>query len=295
MDTDTNDSFSDSSNSSSSLQAVALEQHTSGTRSRFTSSSAISPEALNTLNMALDRNEAQYLLHHPKSLVGVACRSMVLGSLLGACIVSSMYVLLVVQRPIWRLPLYVALLALFHFLEYYSTARYNVRHATTSAFLLTSNGNAYYVAHLSAVAECLLRNYWYPTGMQMLPPWMAVSMLWLGIGMVLAGQWIRTRAMRDAGTNFNHIVQHTKAPSHRLVTNGVYSVLRHPSYFGFFWWSLGTQMLLGNMVCMVGFAIALWRFFDSRIAAEEEALERFFGNDYRQYRQRVAVGIPLIR
>lgn len=30
--------------------------------------------------------------------------------------------------------------------------------------------------------------------------------------------------------------------SHQLVTRGVYRFLRHPSYFGWFWWSLGTQV-----------------------------------------------------
>ncbi|CAN0453530.1 unnamed protein product, partial [Hapterophycus canaliculatus] len=30
--------------------------------------------------------------------------------------------------------------------------------------------------------------------------------------------------------------------SHQLVTSGVYRFLRHPSYFGWFWWSLGTQV-----------------------------------------------------
>ncbi len=71
--------------------------------------------------------------------------------------------------------------------------------------------------------------------------------------------------MVHAGSNFNHLVQSKKRKGHVLVTGGVYRYLRHPSYFGFFWWGLGTQVVLGNAVCLVGYAVVLWRFFRRRI------------------------------
>jgi len=42
--------------------------------------------------------------------------------------------------------------------------------------------------------------------------------------------------------------------------------MRHPSYAGFFAWALGTQILLGNPIGTVVFAVVLWRFFSQRIA-----------------------------
>ncbi len=42
-------------------------------------------------------------------------------------------------------------------------------------------------------------------------------------------------------------------------------VSRHPSYFGFFYWSVGSQILLCNPICLVGFTVSLWRFFNQRI------------------------------
>ena len=44
-----------------------------------------------------------------------------------------------------------------------------------------------------------------------------------------------------------------------------YSWFRHPSYTGFFYWALGTQLVLQNPVTFVFFAILLWRFFYYRI------------------------------
>lgn len=87
----------------------------------------------------------------------------------------------------------------------------------------------------------------------------------LGVLLMALGQTVRTLAMAQAGSNFNHTVQVEYKEGHTLVRNGVYALSRHPSYFGFFWWGLGTQLVLGNMVCFVGYTIVLWRFFSSRI------------------------------
>lgn len=100
--------------------------------------------------------------------------------------------------------------------------------------------------------------------------------------------------MSQAGSNFNHTVQQQRKSGHELVTQGLYGVLRHPSYFGFWWWGLGTQMVLGNAICFVGYAVVLWRFFSGRIEKEEELLVRFFGEKYVEYRERTTVGIPFI-
>lgn len=37
-------------------------------------------------------------------------------------------------------------------------------------------------------------------------------------------------------------VQYERHEEHKLVTNGVYNFMRHPSYVGWFYWSLGTQV-----------------------------------------------------
>lgn len=80
-----------------------------------------------------------------------------------------------------------------------------------------------------------------------------------------------------------------------LVTDGIYSYIRHPSYFGFFYWSLGTQLVMGNVFCFVAYAWVLWTFFHNRIQHEEARLIEFFKDEYVQYRRRVGTLIPFIR
>lgn len=69
---------------------------------------------------------------------------------------------------------------------------------------------------------------------------------------------------------------------------------RHPSYVGWFWWSVGTQLILLNPFCAFAYTAASWKFFSERIYAEEMTLVRFFGTKYVEYQQKVGTGIPFI-
>lgn len=213
-----------------------------------------------------------------RSLSGVSIRAFALGIALGSCLLLTLE-LLYWGYGLWRAPCFVAILALFHYLEFDMTARYNPIDASISSYLLLSNGMAYAAAHTAAMLELLVR-YWLYSGYK--PQWLGVpfraptifptipAALTAGIGLalVVVGQLVRSAAMRQAKTNFNHVVQWTKRADHVLVTNGVYGFSRHPAYFGFFWWGLGTQVLLGNCLCFVAYAVVLWKFFSTRIRRE---------------------------
>lgn len=208
------------------------------------------------------------------SLAGISLRAMLLGTSLGLSSSLALFLSTVYQTTLWRVPFFVASLSLFHFLEFWVTAQYNTRYATVSAFLLSSNGWAYNIAHGSAIVECLVSHVFWPGQtaagrmVTVTEPFFgnSVSLLLVG-GFVLLfiGQVTRTISMAQAASNFNHHVQSQHQEGHVLVNTGLYRYLRHPSYFGFFWWGLGTQLVLGNMVCFVGYALVLWRFFSSRI------------------------------
>ncbi|KAJ6134431.1 hypothetical protein N7523_000753 [Penicillium sp. IBT 18751x] len=236
-----------------------------------------------------------------RSLSGISLRAFLLGTSLGLTVGLTLY-LATLPTPFWRVPFFISALSLFHFLEFVVTAQYNTPFATVKAFLLSSNGWAYNAAHGSALVECLISHYFFPGQWalgRMLSfegPFGHVSLLLvLGLLLTVVGQVIRTVAMATAAGNFNHHVQSEHRPGHVLVKSGLYRFLRHPSYFGFFWWGLGTQLVLGNVVCFVGYALVLWRFFATRIKREETFLIQFFGAEYVQYRKDTPVGIPFVR
>jgi protein-S-isoprenylcysteine O-methyltransferase len=102
--------------------------------------------------------------------------------------------------------------------------------------------------------------------------------------------------MITCGECFNHYIQRDKKENHVLVTHGIYSILRHPSYVGFYYWALGTQLVLCNPISTVLYGMAAWTFFRYRIAYEEETLGKLFPDGvYESYAARTYIGIPFIR
>jgi len=115
----------------------------------------------------------------------------------------------------------------------------------------------------------------------------AVAVMW-------TGQLTRSVGMATAGFAFTHQVQSHRRKGHELVTWGIYSVLRHPGYTGWFYASIATQFLLCNPLCIVLYTLAAWRFFAHRIPHEEYRLYTMFGKDYLSFQKTSWVLIPFI-
>jgi protein-S-isoprenylcysteine O-methyltransferase len=260
-------------------------------------------------NVTVKRQEAlapDFFPHGKRSLSGIAVRAFCLGFALALGLVGTA-LLAYHGSHLWRPFLFLSMLSTFHFLEFYTTAACNTPVAYISSFLLT-NGDQYRLAHTMAFIETLVTSYFFPGYQSTIHrPWMIA----LGIAMVLVGQAVRSTAMMQAGTNFNHQVQSRKNQGHELVTHGLYRYFRHPSYFGFFWWGIGTQVMLGNAICFCGYTGVLWYFFMTRISRkshthgarwldgsrnsdEEKHLIDFFGDEYKVYRTKTRVWIPFI-
>lgn len=183
---------------------------------------------------------------------------------------------------------YLMALALFHFLEFWVTARYNPTRVHSESFII-NNGSAYTLAHTIALIEFSIEY-------AMFPNFKRGNCLTkvVGFALMIMGQSVRTLAMKTAGRSFNHLVQTKRQSDHKLITNGIYEYIRHPSYFGFFWWAVGTQLMLVNPLGVVGFAITLYTFFSDRIEQEEKFLVSFFGKSYVEYKSKTPVYIPFI-
>ncbi|KAL6870043.1 farnesyl cysteine-carboxyl methyltransferase [Amphichorda felina] len=267
----------------------------SGTRSSSSRSSSSSPPPPPAYPAASLEVLKPYFAGQPKSLSGIALRAFCLGATLSASLILTVALLLRGgDTPLWRPSFFLVALSVFHFLEFWTTAHRNTLVASIDSFLLTANWPSYAVAHTSALLECLVVGVFFPDR-SWAPRGLAPLMVAAGLTMVVVGQVVRSVAMLQAGASFNHHVQTRKADSHYLVTSGVYAVLRHPSYFGFFYWGLGTQLVMGNVFCFVAYAVVLWTFFNDRIAREEVKLVEFFGGEYQMYRERVGTMIPFIQ
>ncbi len=81
---------------------------------------------------------------------------------------------------------------------------------------------------------------------------------------------------------------------HKLVQNGIYKYIRHPIYTGFILLHLGVTLALSNLIVTFvwigGLCIFLWH----RVPKEEELLEYYFKDEYKQYKARTGMFFPKI-
>jgi protein-S-isoprenylcysteine O-methyltransferase Ste14 len=112
---------------------------------------------------------------------------------------------------------------------------------------------------------------------------------WLGVVLFALGGALRLWPVFVLGRRFSGLV--AIQPGHRLVTGGIYGVIRHPSYLGFLVGALGWGLAFRSAVGMVLALLNLLPLL-ARIRAEERLLADQFGAEYETYRQRTWRLVP---
>jgi protein-S-isoprenylcysteine O-methyltransferase Ste14 len=112
---------------------------------------------------------------------------------------------------------------------------------------------------------------------------------WLGVVLFAAGGALRLWPVFVLGRRFSGLV--AIQPGHTLVTSGIYSVIRHPSYLGLLVNSLGWGLAFRSGVGVLLTALTIPPLL-ARIHAEERLLRTQFGSEYDAYRARTSRLIP---
>jgi len=106
---------------------------------------------------------------------------------------------------------------------------------------------------------------------------------WLGVAVYALGGVLRLAPVFVLGRRFSGLV--AIQPDHRLVTGGIYGVIRHPSYLGLLittlGWGLAFRAGVGVVIAALMLPVVL-----ARIKAEERLLSETFGAEYDAYRAR---------
>ena len=106
---------------------------------------------------------------------------------------------------------------------------------------------------------------------------------WLGAVLFALGGVLRLAPVFVLGRRFSGLV--AIQPDHRLVTSGLYGLIRHPSYLGLLLGTLGWGLAFRSGVG-VAVAILMIPVVLGRIEAEERLLSETFGGEYEAYRAR---------
>jgi protein-S-isoprenylcysteine O-methyltransferase Ste14 len=115
---------------------------------------------------------------------------------------------------------------------------------------------------------------------------------YIGIALMILGIIIRQWAIATLGRFFALTVRITE--DHKVVSNGPYRLVRHPSYTGLLLSFCGLALALESwgalLVILLVYAIVI----GYRMSVEEKLLEAQLGDDYRAYMKRTKRLIPYI-
>jgi len=179
----------------------------------------------------------------------------------------------------YQIEIYLISLCIYHISEYINSLIYHFNKLDWSCYLIDQS-KEWFIAFILSIIEYFLEIFFFINFKTK-----NYIIFIIGIVFIIIGHFFRISALFTCKTNFEYLVQYTRQKGHKLVKNGVYKIFRHPSYVGFYIWAVGTQIMMCNIICTVGFIIALYAFFKERIEEEEIYLIAFFGDEYLKYRK----------
>lgn len=243
---------------------------------------------------------AHYLsINHPDEQLPTGIISLVLGMVWGfslAIMVGRWILGDIIPVALYSLALYLASTVIpFHFGEFYVATKYRPKiDRGIKAFMLI-HSPAHFAAYAFSYSEFIIETLLVPNSWK--PMTLNVTFITIAAALSFGFYCVRLVAMAQCGSNFSLEIEESHRAEHVLVTHGVYKYLRHPSYFGWFWRAVTSQLVLMNPISFIGFSVVSWMFFAKRIPAEEKILgsDEFFGSKYAAYKKTTSIGIPLIK
>jgi len=112
---------------------------------------------------------------------------------------------------------------------------------------------------------------------------------WVGVALFAVGGALRLWPVYVLGDRFSGLV--AIQPGHQLVTTGIYSSIRNPSYLGLLISALGWSLAFRSIVGVILTALLVPPLI-ARMHSEERLLQSQFGAEYDTYRARTSRLVP---
>jgi protein-S-isoprenylcysteine O-methyltransferase Ste14 len=114
--------------------------------------------------------------------------------------------------------------------------------------------------------------------------------LLVGVVCLVIGLWFFHRSHVDLGTNWSVTLEIRQ--NHRLVTEGVYRVVRHPMYAALFLYAVGQALIVPNWLAGPSYLVVMGLLFVFRVGAEERMMLETFGSEYAVYMAKTRRLVP---
>lgn len=108
----------------------------------------------------------------------------------------------------------------------------------------------------------------------------------IGPAMILAGLYLVYSSVADLGNNLSPWPVPAQSGKSSLISEGIYSYIRHPMYAGVLLGMVGLS-LLTDSVSRFLLTFALYFVLDAKSDFEESKLLESYGSDYEEYQSKV--------
>jgi protein-S-isoprenylcysteine O-methyltransferase Ste14 len=119
--------------------------------------------------------------------------------------------------------------------------------------------------------------------------------LWIqliGFALVVVGIGSAIAARYELGINWANSYEYQVKPKQRLVTSGIYSLIRNPIYSGMTMAVFGAELVAQSYLLFIGVLLFWEAYQQSKL--EEKILEAHFGKEYTAYKKRSKMLIPFL-
>ncbi len=125
--------------------------------------------------------------------------------------------------------------------------------------------------------------------LEYLPAYQTVRII--GLLFFLVFSWVQILTVKTLAESYSQEVLIQK--DHVLVTSGIFGVIRHPQYLSQILMDLGAAAALLSYI-VLPIAIIEIPFLVMRAVMEEKLLEKYFKDDYKEYKKKSGFLIPFI-
>jgi protein-S-isoprenylcysteine O-methyltransferase Ste14 len=144
-------------------------------------------------------------------------------------------------------------------------------------------------AIFAGVFIAIFIGFWFAySGVALLPGYF----FYVGIALMLLGIAIRQWAIVTLGRFFSLSVR--IAEDHKVVSNGPYRLVRHPSYTGALITFIGVALALESWGALIVIFVMFGLVYGYRISVEEKTLQTQLGDEYRSYMKKTKRLIPFL-
>ncbi len=113
-----------------------------------------------------------------------------------------------------------------------------------------------------------------------------VCFTFISLGHFIRARTVGRRYLQTSGRNRSHQV------ASNLNTTGWYSIVRHPLYLGNALIWMGIVCFLENVWFVIILMLLFWIYYERIMFAEERFLERKFGNQFKEWSEKVPAFFP---